>query len=329
MQHLPRTLTLAAFTTALLTACGGGGDAPGAVDILGVDSAPGFAADGATMPVNAAGGLESAADLLENALGDTVVLASGRAQPLAVAPQALSGDVTAACPGGGSITWSISGANLADLQNQRFDTGETYSVSYDACTSALGDAVLNGQLTLVVVARSETEASFTLDAVGLDLTTAQGQHTLDGSAQSQRVIVANPSGGFVSTHTFSANALRMATRITGRTSSYQLNALDWNVVRTWDANGVLLSRSQSGSVDLAVNTPLRPAGSLQVSSQGLLTIGDDGLARAGTLNIATARNAVGVTYGSNVVTVTLDLGNNGSVDRTWTFDRATFNGGAG
>ena len=101
------------------------------------------------------------------------------------------------------------------------------------------------------------------------------------------------------------------------------------MVRTFSGTGVLTSRTHAGSVSLAASTPRRPNATLQLTTVGALTLGSDGLAAAGSFEVINSRDRIACTYGNGSITLQLDLGNNGSIDREWTLQRTIYNGEAG
>jgi len=52
-------------------------------------------------------------------------------------------------------------------------------------------------------------------------------------------------------------------------------------------------------------------------------------AAAGSFVIVTTNNKITGVWADGSITLTLDMGNDGTVDRTWTLTRAQFNGEAG
>ena len=82
-------------------------------------------------------------------------------------------------------------------------------------------------------------------------------------------------------------------------------------------------------VGLAANSTRRPAATLTIVTEGALTLASDGFASEGRFSAATGRDKLSVNCGQTLVSIALDLGNNGSVDRTWTLERAAFFNQAG
>lgn len=101
------------------------------------------------------------------------------------------------------------------------------------------------------------------------------------------------------------------------------------MVCTLAGDGALLVRTHQGLLALAVDTPRRPPATLQVATHGTLVVGSDGITSAGSFRIATGRDSVSVVHADTLVSVALDLGNDGSVERRWTLTRGAFSAEAG
>lgn len=319
------------LAAALLSACGGGGSDSG--DSGQVQTvAQGYAADATTMTVLSATQMDSAADVFEAALGAAATAGGGRMQPQAAQPRLVpapwAGSLS--CAGGGTVSWSITGGTAQQQLNGQLDAGESYQVQFSGCGVGGSDLVLDGGLRLDVTAVGSSNTDITLTAEALRGTTAQGSTTLTGSKRRQRSVVALQGGGRqVTAQLTSSGDLALVSNISGRSASYTLRALNWTIVRSFDANGVLTQRSHQGSLDLAVASPRRPSATLQISTQGTLTLGSDGLAAAGSFQVVTSDQRILCSYGSNSITLQLDIGNDGSIDRSWTLTRPVYNGEAG
>jgi len=323
--------TTSALAAALLGACGGGDDAG---STLSQEVAQGYAADATTMTVLAASSVDSAADALETALGSssgvtTDATTGASAGNTLMQPQALGlPGATVDCAAGGTVTWGITGGTSVQQLNGQLDAGETYHVTYAAC-GVDGALVLDGGLTLVVTAIGNGTADLTLTASALKGTTAQGSTTLNGNKRRQRTVVDLGGGARVVTAQLSSTGVTLDSSFGTRQASYELKSLNWTVVRTFSTTGTLTSRTHQGSLSLAASTPRRPNATLQISTSGALTLGSDGLASAGNFSVTTSNDRIACSYGSGTITLELDLGNNGSIDRTWILQRVVYNAEAG
>jgi hypothetical protein len=331
-----RPVALAALAaTALLAACGGGNDGG-----LSEDIAQGYAADGVTMSVGGASGVDAATETLEAGLASHAAAAASRETAQAAdATPAAAGSATgqATCANGGTVAWTVTG-DTATLGNGQLDAGETYAVTYTACGTADGNNVIDGNTSLAVITRSGGNVGFTHTTTNLKQTITNGttvaQYLLNGSTSVNRTVTALTGGGRQVTRQITSPGISLTSTITGpfatRNASYNLRSLDWTVTRTYNAAGALTTRTHQGSVVIDASTPRRPNATLSVTTQGTLTLdGSDGAAAAGSFTIVTSRNKIACTYGNGVATLTLDLGNDGTIDRTWTLTRTVLIGEAG
>lgn len=320
-------LTATAVAAALLAAaCGGGDDEAG----LSEKVAQGYASDATTMTVSGAANLDSAAAALETGVANpTPSAVDTDMQAQGVSPT--SGHAN--CVAGGSIDWTITG-NTSLAGNGQLDAGEVYTVTYNGCKTAADPGLaLDGQLQLTVTAWSATNADLTLTATALKGTGPNGStYTVSGTAQRSRTVTTLAGGGKqVTAHLQKSGTADVAlvSQIGTRNASYTLKELDWTIVRTFDSNGALTGRSHSGTLDLAASTPRRPNATLHIETVGALTIDTDGLAAAGHFKVMTNNNTIDCTWGGGSITLALDRGNDGTVDRTWTLTRTVYNGEAG
>lgn len=314
-------LWIVVASAAALAACGGGSTEDTSGTSISTEVAQGYAADAGTMPVAAATGVEAAVGALESAVSATT--GADRAQPQAVQPQAT---LSAQCVRGGSVTWQASGGTA--LGNGQLDTGEIYTVSYDGCVTGDGGPTIDGSLSLTVNARSTGRLAYTMTATKLTFTQGTLEYVLDGNVSEDRRSLTDVTGTQV-TGDLTSTGLSLESTIGSRQATYRLNTLAWTVVRTFDANGRLVTRSHQGTLELSANTPRRPDASLAISTVGSTIVGSDGFISAGTYTVRTSRDTVRCEHGGGTVTLSLDRGNDGTIDRVWTLTRTVFLDGAG
>ena len=324
-----RPLLPALAAALLLAACGGGDDA----EDLATEVAQGYAADAVTMSVAGTTTVDVSADVLEGAVATAAAAAAQREQLLAaqVGPTA-SATLTAACPTGGSVSWTVTG-DAATIGNGQLDAGETFAVVYNACGSAGGGSI-DGSATFTVTARSASLLAFTHTTNALTQTTTNGSFVHSGSVSVSRSEAALAGGGREVTRRVTSPGVTLQSRIGTvagtRVATYQLNALDWTVTRTYGSSNELTARRHQGSASLATSTPRRPNATLDVTAEGTLTLDGAGVAAAeGSFTVVTARHRIRCVYGAGIATLTLDLGNDGSVDRTWVITLTRLAGDAG
>lgn len=319
-MHVSRPF-LACALTGLFAGCGGGGGSDDLGQALSSENAQGYAADAQAMPLSAGTTVQLATLALETTL---------RAGGITPATPTAQAAVTAGCHNGGSLSFSISGGTASQRLNGILDAGETYTVSFDNCGHLDDQGVLDGSLTLVVTAYSAAQADLSHSADTLRLTSTQGRYTLHGAVREQRGTEGTAGGGQRLTSRLTSSGLGLQSLVGGRSSSYELRALDWTVSCLLDNTGLLVQRSHQGTLSLAASTPRRPQATLQVQTQGTLVASENGLyAAQGSFSVATSHDRIDVRYGSTNVTLELDLGNNGSIDRRWTLPRISFDGEAG
>ncbi|MCW5635823.1 MAG: hypothetical protein KIT17_20975 [Rubrivivax sp.] len=331
-----RRACVVATAATLLAACGGGGnsDDGGAVSD---QNAEGYAADAATMPVMAGTTASAATVTLQSAVaaataapakpaaeGATLESGSGEARALAS-----TGTNVVPCALGGTVSWVASGPALDLLLNRRLDAGETYDVSYNNCATAITGVVLNGTVQVVVNAADTTGFDLSTTATGLTATTAQGRFVLNGSWQHQLRVTGTANGGTERVNRLVTPLATLDSTVGTRQARYELRQMDWTATDLWNGSGALVSRSHDGALTLFASTPRRPSATLQVATLGTLVIGADGLATSGGFSLVIGGDKWSVSYGATAVTIELDIGNNGSVERTWVVQRLFFHGEAG
>lgn len=326
-----RMAPLAALAAAALAACGGGGD-----DGAGLSNADaqGYAADAATMPVSASTALDASSKTLKSAVAAGASAAQkAAAEGAAVQPLATSPTTTVPCALGGNVSWTASGLPLPQLLNGQLDAGETYEVSFNNCATVITGVVLSGSARIVVTSADSTGSDITTTATALTSTTPNGQYVLDGTVRQVIGSTATGSGGTQFSNRVITQRLALASRITTasgtRQASYELRNMDWTSTTLFNANDQVQSRTHQGTLELFASTPRRPSATLQVATVGTLVVGSDGFATSGGFSLAFGGDKWTVTYAATTITIALDIGNNGSVDRTWTLARLAFHGDAG
>lgn len=323
-----------------LAACGGGaGDGGSDNAAVSDDTAQGYAADAAIMPATAGAALSAATAALQAAVATPAAAAAKPADAAsAEALQAASGGSAALattattsvpCALGGSVSWVASGLPLAELLNRRLDAGETYDISYNACGTAITGVVLSGTAKVVVNAADASGFDLATTATTLTATTPHGRFVLDGAWQHRLSTGTDASGATTRANRLATASATLTSTIGARQARYELRDMDWTVTDTFDAGDRFVSRAHNGHLELFASTPRRPSATLGVATIGTLLIGSDGLAVSGGFSLMAGGDKWSVTYGSATVTIALDIGNDGSTDRTWTLQRLVFHGDAG
>ena len=273
------SLPLCLLSTALLTACGGGAsDAADAA--LSSDTATSYGANATVISGDAGSALDTTL-LTTQQLAVLSASSAGREQPQAVS----AGPI--ACPGGGSASLQISGGTLQSQLNGQLDAGEIYQVGYTDCKGALGQAALNGSVTMTVNSASSTAAAVTLATSNLSVTLPRGVVAYAGTATVQRGVVTDASGSVVTTQ-FATPSLSVVTQFNARQSSFTLS--DVNITRqAMFVGGILQSTSYNGAHTLSATLP-NASFSYTVATQGGVSYSANGTPLQGAWQITLPRS---------------------------------------
>jgi hypothetical protein len=299
---------LAGMTTALtsvaavllLTACGGGGGDSDSSTTSSVSQADAVAmsANSATVPT-----------------ATTEAFASAVTASQAVVAGALASQ-TYSCPGGGSAIYTVTGLSQSELNNGTFDAGETYDLTFNSCTGAGGATTVNGSLRLVVTTATSAQLGLSSSTSGLTVGVPQGTVALNGASA---LNVATTTAGTTTTETVHWQTPNYSvTSVFGaRTSTWALSNVDLTQSAV-TVNGSLYSTTHGGMATLAVVRP-NGAWSITVNFQGGVQFDANGVPQSGSWTVALPYNAITITAASNRVTIAVDWGNDGVIDRTYTY----------
>ena len=238
-------------------------------------------------------------------------------------------NATLDCAGGGTATLSIAGGTLASQLNGQFDAGERYTVVYAQCRGQAGYAQLDGSVELDIVSISTDTTpvtTATLAMTALSVSSSLGSMTLDGAATLARSTSTDGNVTTTTTHV-SADRLALATAFNARSGSFALSGVDWTRSVTAIA-GVVTGSTFEGHHTLSGNAN-GFAFSQAVSTTGAVTCDAVGAPVAGQWSTVRPESTLATTLAAGVVTITLDVGSNGSIERTWTFPLAQLDAAAG
>ena len=239
-------------------------------------------------------------------------------------------NVTVNCGGGGTATLSITGGTVESELSGQLDEGEHYSVVYAQCTGQAGATQLNGSVEMDVTSADYTTSPSTvavsIAVTNLALTLPAGTATLNGTATVSRSVVAR-NGTTTTTSNVTVPNATLTTAFNARSGSFTLSDLD--ATRMLTSVGGIVTASQyaghhtlSGSADgRTFSMTVSTTGSLGYDATGTLVSG----AWSGVRPLAT----IATTLANGAVTLTVDDGNDGTIDHTWTFPEATLNAAAG
>ena len=314
----------------LLAACGGGGDGttPATATPLSQPDATADSANATATGSDTASALDTVVDTttaLAQATAQSAAASSDREQALSAAPAAATGitNVSVACAGGGTATLSVTGGTAASELNGQLDAGEHYSVTYAQCAGQAGAAQLNGSVVMDVTSAdhgtSPSSVAVALTVTGLALTLPAGTATLDGAATVSRSVVAD-GGTTVTTSHVTVPSATLATAFNARNGTFTLSGLD--ATRTVTSVGGIATASQySGHHALAGDANGRTF-SLNVSTTGNVDYDATGALVSGAWTVVRPHATIATTVANGTVVMTVDDGNDGTIDHTWTFPAA-------
>lgn len=308
INRLPRAL--GAFSlVALLAACGGGSnDMPPPSTAVSADDAKSVSANAASIPNDSATAMGATLAMAENIVG------AGQAS------------ATISCAGGGTAVYQVTGPDALLLLNHQFDQGESYSLTFNACRSAGGATTVNGALTLVVT--SKTANSITLDTATNNVVVSlpHGDVTLNGASTFTRTIEIAGNTTTTTTHWVTPN-FSVTSHRNGRTSTFAYTNVD--ITRTVvTTSGLVTSTTFNGTSTLSWTWP-NGSFSITFATQGAVGCDADGNPTQGIWTITLPHNRITLTVVPGMVTLAVDYGADGTIDRTYIFTVTELMNGAG
>lgn len=350
-SHFLPSIAAAVAAGLLVAACGGGGGGgegtPAAAPGPAPAPAPAPAVSRADASADAANGADSgtaAADTVGSIVDSTQALiasvavaspsvavqsvGSGRASPQDGTTVVRDVDIT--CASGGTATITITGTSVATAHNGVFDAGESYSVVYTHCKGGLGLATLDGTVTLTVDSVSADAApvtALTVTASPLTVTVPQGSAVFNGTAHLSRSST-TAGGTTTTTSTITADSLSLATNYNARSGSFTVAGLSGTRVVTSDASGTATGSTYEGHHTLSGTANGRSI-STTVATTAALTFDGSGNLTGGAWTVTRSDARIAAALAAGVVTLTLDQGNDGSIDDTWTLTPAALEAAGG
>ncbi len=305
----PRHHLLAAAAATLLAACGGGGEDAGApMNSVSEGTASAMSANSAVVPSEST---EAASTVL---VTTQAVVAGGTASQ------------TYNCAGGGSATFTISGGSLSSVINGQLDTGEVYNVSFTDCRGSAGAATVNGAATLTVLSAGNGSTEVATDTQGITVALPLRTLTLDGASTLSRTVVTS-GATTTTTSRWTSSQIDLTSVRSAGTSTYTLSAVD--ITRTVTAtNGVITASSVNGTHTMRATLP-NATWSITTATQGGVSYDANGVPTQGSWMITLPNNRLLVGVVPGTLTVQADWGNDGDIDRTWTFSTVALAGEAG
>jgi hypothetical protein len=291
-----RATALAAAT--LLAACGGGGSDDGTDTSVSMATAESASANSMEMPAET-----------------TSAMSATMSTAQAVVAGAQAG-ATYACLGGGTAVFTATGGTAASLLNGQLDTGEVYSLQYNACRGSAGAAQINGAMTLTVVSAGSGSVTVATQTQGIVVTLPLRTLTLNGSSTFSQTVVASGASVTTTNH-WTSPQIALTSLRNGVTSSLTLTNIDLTRSMT-TTNGLATGSSHSGTLTLAAALPAN-TWTATIATQGAVAFDASGVPTQGSWAITLPHNAIGLTVAAGTATVTVDNGPDGSIDHTYTF----------
>jgi hypothetical protein len=297
-----RAVFAAAALAALLTACGGGSD-DASTDTVSQDKAQSMSADSSAM---ASDGTDGAQALLATT---QAVVASGSASQ------------TVNCAGGGTAVFTVTGGSVSQLTNGVLDAGEVYSVTFNGCRGSMGAVALTGSATLTVVSNGSGVLAVNSATQNLQVALPLRTLTYNGSSSLSQTVTTNGATTTTINRWTSPRIEVRSVRASGRTSNFTLSNVD--LTRTFvQTGGVISARSASGTHTLDAVLP-NGSWSITVATQGAVSYDANGVPTQGAWTITLPNHIVGVSVVPGTLTVTVDIGGDGTIDRTYVFSTTT------
>lgn len=291
---------------ALLAACGGGGDDAG-TPVTGVteSQAQAMSANSAVVPSETT---DAATTLLSTT---QAVVAGGTASQ------------TFNCAGGGTAVFTATGSNLG---NGQLDAGEIYNVTYSNCAGSAGAASLNGSATLTVVSAAAGAVEVTTSTSGIVITLPQRVLTLNGTSTLSQTVVTSGASTTTTNHWTSPQIVVTSQR-NARSSTFTLTGIDITRSIT-TTSGVVTARSSSGTHTMNAVLP-NGTWTVTTATNGAVSYDANGVPTQGDWTITLPNNRIGVNVVPGTLTVTVDFGADGSIDRTYVFTTTVISAEAG
>lgn len=283
-------LFFTAVAALLVSACGGAGE-----------DGPAGNTSSETAQSASANGVMVADDSVR---AQRVVLTTARAV-IAVGGAAASVD----CAGGGSALFTATGAALG---NGLLDAGEEYTMQFTNCRSSSGSATVTGSLTLTVHSASGDDY-----VVGTRSNVIVGlpQRTLSFNGNATLSHAVQTSGTTqVTTDRWVSPSVSMTSLRHNRITTLSLTQVDLTQSVT-TTHGVVTGSSNRGTLTMTYAGWLG-SWSATIATEGPVSFHANGTPLSGRWLITLPRDLIVLTIANDAVTAALDLGHNGSIERT-------------
>lgn len=293
----------AAALASLLAACGGGGDGTDTSASVSQDKAQAMSADSSALSTDGTDG----ADALLTTTQALVASASA--------------NVSVNCAFGGTAQFSVTGS-AGTIGNGQLDAGEVYTLTFANCRVSSGAATLNGAATLSVTQASGGVTEVNTATQNLQVALPLRTLTYNGNSSFSHTVATSGSTTTITNRWVSPQIVVKSVRTgTLRTSTFTLSDVD--MTRTFtQVSGVLTATSFNGTHTMNAVLP-NATWSITTATQGGVTCDANGVPTQGAWTITLPNNRVGISVVPGTLTVTVDFGADGSIDRTFIFSTAT------
>jgi hypothetical protein len=333
LQCLATAAALAGGT--LLTACGGGGGSDSSTTTppasLSQPDATADAANATATGADTASGMDTVIDTTSSlgiAVKQPQSVTSDRVRALS-ADSALT-NITVDCAGGGTATLSITGGTAPVELDGQLDAGEHYTVTYAQCTGHAGYAQLNGSVEMDVVSADQSTSpsslAVNLTVTGLALTLPSGTATLNGTAVVLRSVV-TADGTTTTTSNLTVPSATLTTAFNSRSGSFTLS--DLSATRTVTSIAGVATASQYSGHHTLSGTANGRTFSMMVATDGNVGYDATGALVSGQWTVVRPAATIVAVVANGTVVITVDDGNDGTIDHTWTFPTAQLNAAVG
>lgn len=232
-----------------------------------------------------------------------------------------SAGAVVACAGGGSATYTVTGGTLISRANGVLDTGEIFAISFSDCRSITGAATLNGSATLTVTASTADSITVTTSTTNLSAALPLRTVTLNGASTLTQTVATSGTTNTTTNH-WTSSGVQVQSQRGAQTSRYTLSDLDYtrSIVAV---DGMPVSGSGQGHSTLDANL-LFFTWRITMATIGNIACDGSGAIVTGRWDITLPDDRVTLDVSPLLVTLSVDLGNNGSTDLIFTFGFGSF-----
>jgi hypothetical protein len=292
--------------SALISGCGGGGgdstpNTPSSSSNISQQLAKTTSANTTVVPNDASAALSSSLRLSQK------IVASVQASQ------------TFNCAGGGTASYTVTGAAPGLWINGVLDAGENYTLTFRDCKDNTLDpnaSALNGSWGFTVVKATATAVTIDTVTSNLSVSNSHGSVTFAGSSRLEQTIVVNGAITVVTSH-WTSPLFSVTTNYNSRTSVFTLKNIDITTTQTY-TNGVSTGSTYSGTSTLSANVP-NGFFDITTATQTTVTYDVNGNATQGTWIITLPNNRITLAIAGNTATLSVDYGADGTIDLTLIF----------